>query len=245
MKKFIVLFVTVIVLLSLFMTTSYAASDTNATKSCVVDRNNSLSAQSETRILEVLQNAEIETDITFIVIVHNTSGGLSYVENTASDLGFDINREDIVLLEIKNSSTNYYDVYTWGIAYTVITDSAINDILDAPDVYNNIKGGDFEEGIISFVDLTVKAINSYRRNLTLILIGISLAAGGVAVISVIVIYKRKLKSPVYPLSQYTDIELTESSDVFLNKTVTRTKVSSSSGGGSSGGGSSGGHRGGR
>ena len=244
MKKFIVLFMTVIVLLSLFMTTSYAT-DAKATKSCVVDRNNSLSAQSEAKILEVLQNAEIETDITFIVIVHNTGGGLSYVENIASNLGFDIDREDIVLLEIKNSSTNYYDVYTWGIAYTVITDAEINDILDAPDVYNNIKGGNFEEGIISFVDLAVKAINSYRRNLTLILIGISLAAGGVAVISVIVIYKRKLKSPVYPLSQYTDLELTESSDVFLNKTVTRTKVSSSSGGGSSGGRSSGGHRGGR
>ena len=244
MKKFIVLFMTVIVLLSLFMTTSYAT-DTKATKSCVVDRNNSLSAQSEAKILEVLQNAEIETDITFIVIVHNTGGGLSYVENIASNLGFDIDREDIVLLEIKNSSTNYYDVYTWGIAYTVITDAEINDILDAPDVYNNIKGGNFEEGIISFVDLTVKAINFYRRNLTLILIGISLAAGGVAVISVIVIYKRKLKSPVYPLSQYTDLELTESSDVFLNKTVTRTKISSSSGGGGSGGRSSGGHRGGR
>lgn len=244
MKKFIVLFMTVIVLFSLFMTTSYAT-DTKATKSCVVDRNNSLSAQSEAKILEVLHNAEIETDITFIVIVHNTGGGLSYVENIASNLGFDIDREDIVLLEIKNSSTNYYDVYTWGIAYTVITDAEINDILDAPDVYNNIKGGNFEEGIISFVDLTVKAINSYRRNLILILIGISLVAGGVAVISVIVIYKRKLKSPVYPLSQYTDLELTESSDVFLNKTVTRTKVSSSSGGGSSGGRSSGGHRGGR
>ena len=245
MKKIIVLFITVAVLFSLLISTSYADSNENTTRSLVLDSADSLSSQSEMRILEALQNAEIETDIIFIVIVHNTSGGIRYVEGKASDLGFDINREDIVLLEIRDGSTNYYDVYTWGIAYTVITDDAINEILDAPEVYNNIKGGNLEEGIISFTNLTVKAINSYRRNLTLILIGISLAAGGVAVISVIVIYKRKLKSPVYPLSQYTDLELTESSDVFLNKTVTRTKVSSSSGGGSSGGRSSGGHRGGR
>ena len=40
-------------------------------------------------------------------------------------------------------------------------------------------------------------------------------------------YKRKLKSPIYPVSQYASLDLCDSSDQYLSSTVTRVRVQSS------------------
>ena len=48
------------------------------------------------------------------------------------------------------------------------------------------------------------------------------------IIGVVRKYKRGLTSPIYPLEHYTRLELTHREDIFLNRHVTRVKVSSSS-----------------
>lgn len=40
-------------------------------------------------------------------------------------------------------------------------------------------------------------------------------------------YKRGLFSPIYPLEHYTRLDLRHREDVFINRTVTRVRVSSS------------------
>ena len=51
---------------------------------------------------------------------------------------------------------------------------------------------------------------------------------GLAVFCVIRRYKRKLHSPIYPIENYTSLNLIGASDVLINKNVTRVRVSSSS-----------------
>ena len=65
-------------------------------------------------------------------------------------------------------------------------------------------------------------------------------AGGTAFGIVLYKYKKKLKSPIYPLNRYANLQLDYATDHFLGSSVTRTRVSSSRGGrsgGSRGGGS--------
>ncbi len=77
-----------------------------------------------------------------------------------------------------------------------------------------------------------------------------LIAALIAVICVLVSYKKKTRGEVYPLDAYTNLKLTDSQDNFLTKNVVVTVIhentsSSGGGGGSRGGGGGGGHMGGR
>lgn len=242
MRKLILTFVMFLILSSMLTFSASAGENTNQSKSCLIDNGNIFTPDEEVRINAAITKAEEQTKIIFVIASYNLSSVIPEGKDVVAKQGLDTNSDDIVLLIIESGSRNYYEMFTWGIANTVITDSAVEKILDSKDVYNSIKGGNFGSGALSFVEETVDAIESYRRGLVVGLIVFSLLAGAIAVISVIVVYKRKLKSPIYPLSQFTKLDLTEHADIFLGKTVTRTKTSSSSSGGSSGR-SSGGSRG--
>ena len=45
-------------------------------------------------------------------------------------------------------------------------------------------------------------------------------------IAIVVSYKRKVKSPTYPLTDFTSLELTSRSDLYIGKTVTRVRIQS-------------------
>lgn len=62
-----------------------------------------------------------------------------------------------------------------------------------------------------------------------ILISAIMAVVAAAVVCIVVVkrYKGGLFSPIYPLEHYTRLELTEHSDRFLNRHVTRVKIQSS------------------
>ncbi len=57
---------------------------------------------------------------------------------------------------------------------------------------------------------------------------LAVAAAAAVCVGVTVKYKRGLDSPIYPLEHYTKLELTYREDRFLNRHVTRVKVSSDS-----------------
>lgn len=56
---------------------------------------------------------------------------------------------------------------------------------------------------------------------------LAFVAAIVACVIVIVRYKRKLKSPIYPIEKYADLSLNVSRDDFIGSTVTCVRVSSS------------------
>lgn len=159
--------------------------------------------------------------------------------------------DSLVLLVItRKQGTYYYDLYTYGIAYSEIKDTEVDRILDNSDVYDNIKSGKLKDGIFAFADLAnTAAVGRLKINFTKIVIFSSIISGLISAGTCFYIYgkyKLKLKPANYPLNRYTNLELTEKSDDFAGRFVTRTKIQTSSGGNSSsrtGGGS--GHRGGR
>ncbi|MBR2972508.1 MAG: hypothetical protein IKC61_06250 [Clostridia bacterium] len=56
---------------------------------------------------------------------------------------------------------------------------------------------------------------------------VALVSAGAVCFGVIRYYKRGLFSPIYPLEHYTRLDLRHSDDVFIDRTVTRVRVSSS------------------
>lgn len=258
MKKIIFAILTITLLLSIFVLPASADEGGEIYSSTLIDRDDNLMAAEEQRIREKLNWAEAETGITFIIALYNIPEGIPTGESVIADLGMDTNSDDIVLLiiEVGNKgpgtgfmqgySSNYYEMFTWGVANTVITDDSVDAILDHSDVYDNIKGARFFDGAVAFIEQSVRRIKSFRRGVIFVIVLAILASAGAAVGAVIFTYKKKLKSPIYPLSNYADLKLTENTDVFLGKTVTRTRISSSSssgsGGRSGGGGGSRGRR---
>ncbi len=242
MKKIILAFLSLAVLLSVFTLTATAAE--------VEDKSNVIvgcPSQFESADIEAINQtaklAEVETEVHFLIAIYDSFEIVSDGEETVRKFGLDIEKDDIVLLIVEVGVNVYYEMFTYGKPNTMISDSEVNDILDSESVYNEIKYGDITSGIISFIEQSKDAINSYRRGAKVIMIIIPFVAGAIAVIAVIASYKKKLKSPIYPLSKYAKMELTEHTDIFLGKSVTRTRISSSSSGSGGGGGSSGGSRG--
>ena len=250
MKKAALFIMILSLVISILVLPAAASSDGGDLQSRVIDRDGNLTSAEESSITEKLIWAEEETDIIFLIAVYDISSGIPSGESVVADCGLDTSTDDIVLLIIEAGSDDgfgdslfpgfskhYYEMFTWGVANTVVTDNSVDSILDFSDVYDNIKGGDFYEGIIAFTEQTVGCIRSYRRGLVFGIIFFSLAAAAVAVGIVLYTYKKKLKSPIYPTSEYAELKLTSHTDLFLGKTVTRTKINTSSGsGGRSGGG---------
>lgn len=257
MRKLSVFLVVLATLLSVLIIPVSASSDVSALHSGVIDRDDNLTADEEAKITDKLRSAEIETDIIFLIGIYDISEGIPTDKRVVSDFGLDTERDDIVLLiiEVGNKGTlgntvipgysnNYYEMFTWGVANTVVTDGSVDSVLDSSDVHDNIKGGEFYSGIMSFTDLTVGCIKSYRRGVIILIIALAVLAAAGSVGGVLYTYKRKLKAPIYPLSDYATLKLNEHTDIFLGKTVTRTRISSSSGGsGGRSGGGGGGSRG--
>lgn len=207
--------------------------------SAVVNGDGILDEDEADKIYTALCEAESKTDVTFLVAVYSSEKYIPSGMETVEGCGLDPYSDDVVLFIVEVGQVNYYELFTYGVADTVITQSAAEKILD-DDIFTSIKSGDLYGGITAFIGRAISAIRAYRRNLVLIILAVALVAAGASVGAVIISYKKKLKSPIYPLTDYADLTLTERSDVFLGKTVTKVRISSQSDGGGHSGKSGGG-----
>ena len=55
---------------------------------------------------------------------------------------------------------------------------------------------------------------------------IAVIAAIAACVAVVVRYKKKLKAPIYPIEKYARLDLSARRDDFINRNVTRVRVSS-------------------
>lgn len=215
----------------------------------VFDRAGFLSEAEMSELDSLLADQSQNCDI--YVATHSASSEYdTYVgDDFLRDTGFE--GKSLVLLVItKDRGTYYYDIYTYGTAYKEIKNAEVDRILDAPEVYDNIKGGRLKEGISAFARLTNIAVNGRLKiKLSKIIIVSSIVAGVISAAVCFGIYgkyKLKIKPTNYPLGRYTNLVLTEKKDSFAGSFVTRRKIQKASSNGTSshsGGGS--GHRGGR
>ena len=147
----------------------------------------------------------------------------------------------------------YYELFTLGNTYNHYSNKEVNLILDNEDVYNATKSGRFSDAVGALTPLVMRAGEGklrrdgwvWRTALVSLIIATVISGGATGII--IYKYKKKLKSPIYPLERYARLELNTvaSTDIFLGKTVTSVRIRSSSGSSRSGGGGgfSGGSRG--
>ena len=239
---------TVALLLALLILPVFTASASTAHLSC---DEGMLTAEERADLETALVEASELSGFDTYAIVCVYDYGYSFSERLISQrLGIDPDSSDaIVLCAWRYGSGYYYELFTFGESYGFISDDDADTILDDYSV-RKIKNGDLSTGISAFATVTSEIVAGNRSTRWVVTIVISvlvaLGAGTAAILGVYFKYKKKQKSPSYPLSKYARLNLMHADDRFLNSTVTRTRINNSSGSRSGGGGgSSGGSRGSR
>ena len=241
MRRFILLVVTIMIVLSLSMP-AYAEPD-----KYIYDHaslfNEDQCAELEEKAKGLFKSYDAEFYLVTVDIYRYTGEDFCY-EN-----GIDMDTDNVIIMVINASDPKelYYDIYTYGNAYDKISDSEIDHIVYHDEVYGNLKSNVAFDGAMAYFNYSSKAYGGHLAApasdiiVTSLLIGVAVAL--IVCISVYANYKTKEKSVKYPLSKYAKLSLTEEHDIFVGKNVTRTRIQSSSGGGGRSGGS--GHGGGR
>ena len=165
------------------------------------------------------------------------------------------NRNVIGLVIWYNGSRYETELYTYGDMSRYISDESIAELkgeIDA-DATTGRPYAAAQTLIVRSAQLLAegKAAHPTKTNgqklLTTVVVGVAvgIVAGGVAVLVVVLRYRKKNRSASYPLGQFARLTLTLERDIFLYHTVTKTAIPTSSGGGSSGRSSGGGRSSGR
>lgn len=168
------------------------------------------------------------------------------------DNGYSSRRQNVIGLVVWYNGDRYEtELYTYGDMSRYITDAEIQTLkgeVDADAKAGRMYGA-VETLIVRSAEMLAagKAANPPRTigekvRLSLILgLVAGAVSGGVAVLIVVLRYRKKNRSASYPLEQFANLTLTLERDIFLYNTVTKTAIPTSTGGGSGGGG---GHSGG-
>ncbi|MBP5210074.1 MAG: hypothetical protein J6125_04345 [Clostridia bacterium] len=206
-------------------------------------------------LLSAEQSAALET--AFAAASERTGVGFYFfdggtTERTRSYIGSALSlspTDDAVVLSVYRTDEWHYNLDTWGKADSAVTDKEVDRLLDARDVYDNLKAGRIYEGALAFLPLAERAVTGTLRPAAKKMVVWSLAwaivAAAAGMIPVVLRYKMKMRATNYPLDKYARLQLDRADDQFLRTTVTSTVVASGSSGKSGGGGGGGGHRGGR
>lgn len=248
------LFLCFFILLLTALTVTVLAAD-----SITVIDNMDLLTEEEEEALAYTFSKEQETGVAFYLYTMSTANADDYPSDRAvrSYCRIPDDEAAVVLVVRKAHTTYYYDMYTYGDAWDMFSDSDVDRILDSFGVYNSLKSGRIYEGADSFFTLCRETVWEYREieaariarePLMIVLTGVfcALLGAGVTVLVVVLRYRTKKHGESYPLEHYAKLELTHREDRFVGSHVTRVRIQSSSGsGGGRSGGGGGGRRGGR
>ncbi len=243
MKRTCAILLSALMLLAALCVTSAAADS----QRYVFDERNHLSAYEATELNRKLSDArELLGGADIVVIV--TDDFDSDVQTQLALHGYASPDRDVIGLTVFCSGTIYeFDIGTWGSMSDTLSVKRLNQIMDV--IEADVKAGRLFEGACKFVDATVerytKEIEKANRNSFLVVLPVALVigvvAGGVAVLCVFFSYRKKNRTPSYPLDRFARLYLSVERDVFLGSSVIKTKiVENTSSGGSHGGGGGGG-----
>ena len=217
----------------------------------LVDNADLLSAAEETALLARLDEVSAQHGVDLIVLTEEDIDGLTpeaYANRYYDDnlLGQGDNRDGVLLL-LSMAERDWY-ILTNGLGHTAITDDEVQSIGEW--MLSDLSEGNYASAFNTFVNECEYEINGeingfpFKWGQNLIF---SLIVGFVVALIVTGVMKRKLKSvvPRVDATEYTvqgSMRVTEAGDLYLYRTVDRTRrvqdTSRSSGGG--GGGSRGG-----
>lgn len=247
-KRIALFLITIVCIFALF---SFASSaNTLGYGGRIFDDGDLISIEHEQKLEEKIQAAEEKCGVPIRIYTYEYSSfeGHRDMYDYESEVGESF--DDLILLIISYEyGEYYYELFTKGSPDSDITDKEADKILDNKSVYKNIKSGNLYDGIDAYITLLETAVTgTLRNNFKSVLISslvISAVVATAVAVWIILKYRKKLHSESYPLERYAKLDLVISNDNFITKTVTRTRVhtsSGSSGGGRSSGGGSRGRR---
>ena len=210
----------------------------------VVDELDALSMSEEAEIENALSDASQKTGLSFYVGI--ISGNAEYYSSFKSKYYIYDTNLVLLLIDVYNSEYSYV-MHLFGNATSEITASEENKLLDSKDVKQLKKsdGSGLKAGICAFATRATKLATNSNMNwgaFALVVCASVLGGGGIFLLIVIKRYKRKKRGTSYPFDQFVTVDMTDASDAFVTKTITRRRYrssSSSSSGGRSGGGGGG------
>ncbi len=207
----------------------------------VYDEIDALSYDERVQVENALLSASDKTGFSFYVGI--IEGNAEYYSSFKSK--YSLYDSNMVLLLIDNyySYSSYsYVLHLFGDAVDEITTAEENKILDSNSVYNEIKYGNLANGICSFAEQTAKACGKSWGPIIAVSVASFLGGSGLFLLIVIPRYRKKKRGTSYPFNQFVKVDMTDSSDIFVTKTITRRRYRSSSSSSSSGGGGGGSSR---
>lgn len=170
--------------------------------------------------------------------------------------GYSSAKQNVIGLVIWYNGAKYEtDIGTWGDLSRYISADAIQTLKSEVDA--DAKAGRMYEAARTLIVRSAEMMSAGKlenppktrgqKVLSSLLFGLvfGVVGGGIAVLIVVLKYRKKNRSASYPLEQFANLTLTLERENFLYHTVTKVPIStgsSSSGGGSSGGSSGGGFR---
>ncbi len=247
MKKLLVLLFTVILTIGICATEH----------TFVFDNADLYTDEEEAQIVLAAEQVLEESGLLCIVL---TDYGIYDVLDSLYDYAGDAT--DMVMLTV-DMSEREFEIYQYNSeqgesAFRISYDES-QEILD--DIFDEMADGYYADAAIEFVMLSQDAFSNadnfvsgeydgyeyvdYDEELTagdiviyfLLMLLVGMVIGGIAVLVVWLLYKRKVHGSTYPLSQYSKLNLTASHDNFITKNVVVTTISDSSSGSGGGGGS--------
>ncbi len=219
----------------------------SAAETRVYDASGMISAEEKAVLEAELAEASRECGFEIKFMFHDDVVSSAYLSESLmlNILSADEDDDLAVILIEREHDGYYYELFLYGEPDSLIDWDRSDEILDTPLAYSSIKSGKLADGarvLITATEDTVKAIRSDRwAGVIATTVIITLLSGGGTALGIFLSYKKKQKSPSYPLSKYASLNLTGASDDFLGSSIVKTRVSSSSSrsGGSRGGGSRG------
>ena len=212
----------------------------------VYDEADLLSTREEERLQEKLQAVSDRCSAQILVATIPSADGadVDYLPDAIYDgmnFGYGPSRDGVILLVCMDPRE--YRIMSNGYAGDAISGREISAIGSA--IVSDLSGGNYAAAFEEYADLCGYYLEGYRSGFpfqagTSLLI--ALAVGLIAGLITVLVMKSQLKS-IRPRNQANDyvksgsMRLTGSSDIFLYRNVSRTRIQSSSSSGSRGGGS--------
>lgn len=238
MKKYRFTILLPILLIITLALGAFSVSAESVTKR-VYDKADILSDTEYESLEEKLADAEVRCGVSIRVYIDTTY----YVneDKMLSDLGMSYSSDLIVLSIEAVGGSYYYELFAYGDGDKYLSLDDSDEILDDGRVYSSIKSGAIMTGATAFADLTSVMLTENRvaaKNTHIFLtVMIPLATAAIVIAVIVYKYKKKLKSPIYPITDYASLNLGYSDDSFIGSHVSKTRIQSSSGRGGRGGGS--------
>lgn len=232
------------VLLILTLCLSMAISVSAASVDCVYDDADLLGYGEASELQDKLARISDTYDAQVVVVTLESTNGQDieyFVDDVydGMDFGYGEDRDGVLLLVCINDRK--YQIVCNGFVNDAIDEDAIEEICDA--IEPDLKDGDYEDAFDEFADQCEYYLDGYINGFPFqfgISLAIALGVGIVVGLVVVLIMKGQLKSVrkqdlAHNYLKSGSMKVRISNDLFLYKTVTRTKKESSSSSRSSGG----------